>query len=368
MKILFFIDTLGGGGAERVLANLAGVLAERGHEVAISVNKSIQVYEVNTKVEIYFARKVSNNTGGSGIVKIMRQVRNFLSYIPCVKKIIKEYTPDVIITFMHCNIVPILLFHNRIPVISSERAAMDNPRNSYWGRFVFNRFVDKVTVLTPYDKGYAAAKGLKDVIIMPNPLTWPVMEESEYEESFAGRKNILACGRVDAWKVKGFDLLIRAFALIAQKYPDWKIDIAGKGSEESICYLQRLAAENGIEKRIHFMGFQKDVRSVMKDHSIFVLSSRTEGFPNVLSEAMSVGTAPICFDRLANSIVNDNVDGILVEDQNIRKLSQALEKLMNNGVYRHQVGFNAIHNIKRYSSEKVVERWESVMEEIVSPE
>lgn len=102
---------------------------------------------------------------------------------------------------------------------------------------------------------------------------WDVVSEEEFDILFPDRKNLLACGRVDQWEIKGFDLLIKAFAGIAKSFPNWFLDIAGKGSDKSVSILKGIAKEYGIEDRIRFLGFQTDVREVMKSHAIFVLSS-----------------------------------------------------------------------------------------------
>lgn len=359
---------MGVGGAERVMANLASILSNRGHEVTISVNKTLLAFDVSEKVNIVYARKETTETKGKGAVKLIRRFRNFMSYFSHVKEIIKTSKPDVIISFMHCNLFQILLYHHGIPVVSSERTAMDNKWDSIGKRLLFtcNKFADGVTVLTQYDKGYAVAKGFKNVVVIPNPLTWPTINEQVFEETFPARKNILACGRVYAWHVKGFDLLIKAFALIAKKYPDWSIDIAGEGNEASFQIMCKLAEDNGVGGRINFLGLQKNVREVMMKHAIFVLSSRIEGFPNALSEAMTSGMAVVSYDRLANSIINDTIDGLLVENQNIEKLSNAIEKLIQNQELRYQFGKNAIKNINRFSMGNVVEKWELLFESLIN--
>lgn len=362
MKLLFFIGQLSGGGAERSLTTIVSELARRGHEVTISVNKQMMVFEPSPGVSVVYAKQDKTPTKGNGIIKSIKQFRNYLQYFPYTKKVILEVKPDVIVTFLWCNLLQILLYHKSIPVITSERNAFDRKLGFIYkvNRFLLNKHVDCVTVQTPFDKGYATAKHLKNTIIMPNPLTWEVLDETEYEARFKERRNLLACGRVDQWEIKGFDLLIKAFAMIADKYPDWVLDIAGKGSEKSIAHLTDIAKEHGLAERVHFLGFQSNVRELMINHSIFVLSSRTEGFPNVLTEAMSVGTPSISYDRLANSIVLDSVDGQLVEDQSIDGLAWAMSYLMGNEKQRYELGRNSLRNVQRFSTERIVDKWEKL--------
>ena len=362
MKLLFFIGQLSGGGAERSLTTIASELARRGHEVTISVNKQMMVFEPSPGVSVVYAKQDKTPTKGNGIIKSIKQFRNYLQYFPYTKKVILEVKPDVIVTFLWCNLLQILLYHKSIPVITSERNAFDRKLGFIYkvNRFLLNKHVDCVTVQTPFDKGYATAKHLKNTIIMPNPLTWEVLDETEYEARFKERRNLLACGRVDQWEIKGFDLLIKAFASIADKYPGWMLDIAGKGSEKNIAFLKNIAKANKVDERIRFLGFQTNVKETMINHSVFVLSSRTEGFPNVLTEAMSVGTPAISYDRLANSIVLDSVDGLLVKDKSVKELGEAMSHLMEDENIRFDFGKNALRNVQRFSTGRIVDKWEKL--------
>lgn len=363
MKVLFFIGQLSGGGAERSLITIANELANRGNEVTISVNKQMMVFKPNSGVSVIYANQEKTATQGRGIIRSLRQFKNYLHYFPYTRRTIRGVKPDVIVSFLWCNLLQILLYHKNIPIITSERNAFDRELGfvNHTNRFLLNRFVDCITVQTPFDKGFAAAKRLKHTVIMPNPLTWDVVSEEEFDILFPDRKNLLACGRVDQWEIKGFDLLIKAFAGIANSFPNWFLDIAGKGSDKSVSKLKGIAKEYGIEDRIRFLGFQTDVREVMKSHAIFVLSSRTEGFPNVLAEAMSVGMSTISYERLANSIILDSIDGMLVKNQSVEELSYAMSSMMEEEQLRYVIGKNALKNIRRFSISRVVDKWERLL-------
>ena len=367
MKLLFFISNLGGGGAERVLVTLCCEMAKRGHKVALSVNKRIKVYETIPDVEIIYASNDDMAASGNFITRPLRQLINYFHYFETTRRIIREKQPDVIVSFLQCNLLQIIAYHRNIPIISSERNAFDRRLgfSNYMNRFVFNKFVDKVTLLTPFDKGYAVAKGLLNTVIMPNPLPWPVMSDEVYRETFNKRFNILACGRIDQWKVKGFDLLIEAFALVADNYPNWTLDIAGKGEDRNINYLKDLAKNKGLDNdRIRFLGFNRDVKKLMSEYSVFILSSRTEGFPNVVIESMSVGTPVISFERLANSIIVDSIDGLLVEDESVKALSSAMDLLLSDGELRFNMGLNSLQNVSRFATSRIVDKWESIFESV----
>ena len=366
MKILFSISSLKGGGMERVMTVLASQLAERGHEVIVTMNRNQVGYQVNSKVQLRWAPNSKEFTGKeSALEKLLMHIHNKLAYDRHIAKEMKLLKPDVVISFMNCY-SSIVLNHGRIPIINSERNCL-NRRNNLWerfNRFFLNRFFDKVVVLSRHDKVFSA-RWLKNTIVIPNPLSFTPLTEEEYTKTFFIRKNILACGRLDE-PVKGFDGLIQAFSLIAAKYPDWTIDIAGGGHEKNLRKYQCVAKQFGIESQVNFLGHCSDVKSEMKGHSIFVLSSRREGFPNVLTEAMSMGCACVAYDCITGpgEIIVDTIDGLLVENQNVEKMSQALSYLIEDEDKRFELGKRAIVDVKRFSRERVVTQWEEMIRTI----
>ena len=362
MKLLFFSNTLCGGGAERVLANLTNELVSRGHDITIALNVNKIAYELSDNIKVIHSPQRNWYKGRNILKRIHRNIIQEIHSSKHTKKVIKEVKPDIIITFLWCNMLPIIRFHKRIPTISSEHNAYD--RNIGFRRkierFFFNRFFDKVCVLTAFDQGYAKAKGLTNTIIMPNPNTFESISTTEYNDCFEKRKNIMVCGRVFAWHVKGFDIAIEAFAKIANKIPDTDLDIVGEYDQKSKTHLENIALKCGVKDRVHFLGRNSDMTNIMKSHKVFVLSSRTEGFPMVVTEAMTQGLPCISFERLSSSIIVDNIDGILVEDGNIDKLSNSIYELISDNEYRYQLGLEAIKNVCRFSSERVAKRWENI--------
>ena len=362
MKLLFFSNTLSGGGAERVLANLTNELSRRGHDVTIALNINKIGYDLSDNIKVIYSPQQNWYKGRNILKRIFRNIKmNFHSY-KHTKNAIKEIKPDIIITFLWCNMFPIIRHHKSIPIMSSEHNAYD--RNIGFrrkiDRFFLNRFFDKVCVLTAFDHGYAKAKGLTNTTIMPNPNTFESISTDEYNEYFEKRKNILVCGRVSAWHIKGFDIAIKAFAKIAEKIPNTDLDIVGEYDQKSKIHLKNIAIECGVEERVHFLGRSNDMINIMRCHKLFVLSSRTEGFPMVITEAMTQGLPCVSFERLSSPIIIDGIDGILVENGNVDKLAKSMYELISNNDYRYQLGLESIKNVSRFSSENVAKRWEEL--------
>lgn len=370
MNIVFVIGGLQGGGAEGVVANLTSQLAGRGHRITLICHLKGQVYQVTNQVNLIDVRSWQYDTfTGPLLARIYKKtVNRFLDYRN-IKRVIRKENPDVVISFLGNWLwTLILICHGRIPLISAHRNAMALKlgRGNFSTKQIGYRLVYAVQVMSRWDKAWLRHR-YKRILPMPNPLRFDPLTEIEYKEIFSKRKNILACGRL--LPQKGFDKLIKAFSLVSEKYPEWKVDICGEDPATSHYSetLKALVAECGLENRISFIGFHKDVDRVMREHSIFCLSSVHEGFPNVLSEAMANGMACVSFDIVTgpSEIIVDGLDGMIVEDKNVDALAEGLALLMGDENLRYTYGQHAIKNIKRFSKEKIVDKWEKMFENII---
>jgi len=363
MKLLFFINTMEGGGAQRVLSVITSELAKRGHDITISLNWDGCSYEFNPSVKIFVASRSQRKTRKNMIYRIIHYFYNLNVERKHTRNIIRSVKPDVIITFLFCNMYSIVCYHGKIPIIHSEHNAYDrkNKFEQQIKRFYINKLFDKVFVLTSFDYGYSYARGLKNTFIMPNPNTFNCISLEEYEQGFQSRVNILVCGRINQWYIKGFDLAIHTFSLIANQFPEVDLDIAGGGTASAIAELQKIVEKYEVQERVHFLGLREDIQYEMKRHQIFLLSSRTEGFPMVVTEAMSQGTPCVSFEKLANSIIVDGIDGILVKDGDIKEMSLMLCYLLSNDNIRYRLGKSAIMDVSRFSVERIADRWENIL-------
>lgn len=367
MNILFFIHCLIGGGAERVTVNLSEELVRRGHSVTIGLTKNIIEYSIDERVKIEFLSPIKEYKGENLIIRKFFFLYNKFQDYWSVRKIIKLSKPDVIIASWGSKTMPILRLHGNVPVIASEHNTFDREHTpgERKKRFFLNNRFDKVVVLTQYDKEFTK-KYLNNTIVIPNPLTFSPITIKEYEGCLPKRKNLLACGRINAYQVKGFDNLIVAFSNVANQYSEWDLDIAGAGTDDKINQLRSIAKENGVENRVHFLGFCSNINEVMKKHAVFVLSSRTEGFGMVITEAMAMGCPCVSYALTGPSeIIHDGVDGVLVENQNVGKMSEALSKLMGNEALRRELSENALRNVNRFSVNDITDRWEALFKEVI---
>lgn len=362
MKLLFFSQTLKGGGAERVLSNLTNELVKRGHSITIALNDNQTYYKIDDRIVILPQKQRNLYYGNNYIKRIIRRLMQERYNYCHTRYAIKRVRPDIIISFLQCNMLAILLCKGRIPVIHSEHNAYDRKLGLWkmFCRFYLNRFFTKVCVLTQFDQGYACAKGLNNTIVMPNPNTFDSISKDQYDILFPQRKNILACGRVSFWYIKGLDIAIESFARVANRIPGVDLDIVGYGDEKSIEYLKKLADKFEISHRVHFLGQQNEMLSIYRQHKVLILSSRTEGFPMVITEAMSQGCPCIAFERLAFSIISDKIDGLLAKSGDIETFSEYIYELISNNQRCKAYGKAAYKNITRFSVTQIADRWEDL--------
>lgn len=195
--------------------------------------------------------------------------------------------------------------------------------------------LDVVANPTPFDVG------------APAPLTEPV---------------VVAAGRLE--HQKGFDMLIEAWLPLATSHPEWRLDIYGEGRLES--ELQRRIDELNIGERVRLRGLTTEMERVLSDSSIYAMSSRFEGLPMILLEAMSLGVPPVSFDcpEGPRQLIDDDRNGRLVPLADTAALGTALADLMDDRALRLRLGSQAQGTASGYAVGPVVDRWEELFEAV----
>jgi len=214
-----------------------------------------------------------------------------------------------------------------------------------------NRFV----VLTEEDKD--AWPELKNIRVIPDPLSFLPTKYSELKE-----RCVIAVGRYVYQK--GFDLLLQAWSKIEKLYPDWQLVIFGDGDRTP--YEKQMKTFGVDAKRCHLNGPTPNIQQEYVNSSIFVFSSRFEGFGMVLVEAMACGLPVVSFDCPCGpkDIVRDGEDGLLVENCNIDLLASSLSRLMNDETLRQSMSKAGLKNVQRFNIEQIAEQWRLLFESL----
>ena len=361
-KIFFVIDSLTSGGAERVATVLANELSQRGNTITIISKAHVPpFYKLDPAVELIYP-KTHIAYFGNKLLKLFSRMK---VYWEIYNKLKKE-CPDLVISFStttNGSIIPICKFLG-IRVIACEHNNYKLGLKSLFIRFIKRRIyplTDMLTVLTNRDLNQYYGSFMKNVLVMPNPLSIkPINKRRKLSD-----KNILVIGNVSKWEQKGFDNLLEIFSEVVKKYPGWKLKIAGGGSSD---YLNDLIRKLDLETNVELLGAVKDIPSLMRKCAVFVLTSRYEGLPMALIEAMSQGMACVAFDCFTGpgDIITHGVDGILVENQNKVKFIESLSVLIEDESLRSRLGENAIETSKKYLPNVIMDRWVNLIDKVTT--
>jgi len=177
-----------------------------------------------------------------------------------------------------------------------------------------------------------------------------------------GAKTVYAAGRFR--RQKGFDLLIPAWAEVAREHPDWHLRLRGRGKLQQ--RLEDLIAEHGLEDSVVLEGPAEDIGADMAESAVFVLSSRFEGFPLILLEAMSKGMGVVSFDCPTGpaDIVDDHRNGLLVPAGDIEGLGRAIREIVEDEALRRRMAAAAVETAQEYTIEAIGPQWEALFAEL----
>lgn len=207
--------------------------------------------------------------------------------------------------------------------------------------------LDRFIVLTHED--YKNWPELNNKMVIPN-----FIEEYHGELSTLEKKNAIAVGRF-TWQ-KGFDLLIDAWSIVAKTHPDWTLNIIGPGNRQS---YEESIVKKGLTKRIICHPPKTKIHEEYRNSSIFIFSSRYEGFGLVLAEAMSVGVPAVSFACPCgpSDIITHEKDGLLIENGNIQELAKGICYLIENPAKRKMLGWNAHKKAQTFYPSNIMSQW-----------
>lgn len=369
-RIAIFIDSLCGGGAERVAANLANHWAGMGWEVTVVTfaPRSLDFYALHPAVK-RIALLLSIDDGGRVSSVLWKNLRRIMA----MRRVLLNIKPDIALGIMTIPNVLLALANFGLPIraVGSEHvhppqcplgALRERLRRHSYAR------LDAVAVLTSESASWLKAHtNVRRVAVIPNAVPWPLpIQEPRISPKCVcppGRKVLLGAGRLEP--EKGFDSLLEAFAGIAQTHTDWDLVILGEGTLRTMIEQQVQVA--GLEKRVHLPGLVGNVGEWYERADLYVMSSRFEGFGNTLAEALAYGLPAVSFDcdTGPRDIIRHEMDGLLVPPGDVTGLAAALDRLMRDANLRKRFAERAVEARERFSITRIAGMWEELFERVV---
>ena len=374
MKIFYFRNEMFvPGGIGRVLSDRINYLIEKeDYEIYIIVmnqeGKEL-FYLLNDKVKV-IDLEIPLMKKSNFIIDYIKNIFRRKIYKEKIEKIIEKEKPDILVSlgdsetaFLHkikvdSNIKRIREYHfnKNFRFLKESLSFIDKLRAYRMKRIEENnlKYYNQTIVLTNEDKKNWNDERIK---VIPNPLPFYPEEFSKCEN-----KKIISVGRLSY--EKGYDILIDVWNIISKKYPDWILEIYGEGSERE--NLQNKINKLGLEKSFLLKGATKDIQDKYLESSIYVMSSRYEGMPMVLLEAMACGLPAVSFDCPCGpkDIIKNNEDGFIVKFGNIEQMAEKIEELIIDEEKRKLFGKNARKNVQRFSQDKIMNQWKELYENI----
>jgi len=361
MKIMIYISSLGGGGAERVVSTLANCWAAQGHAVMIATLAPVDedFYPLDRRIERRALGFVGAAPTASG--RLLDTWRRIVA----VRRQLRGFSPQVAISMIDsANVIMAIagVGLGGITRLGSERVYPPaHPIGTLWHtlrRFTYG-LLDGVIALTAENSEWLSANTFaRRVEVIPNPVNYPLPVSSPILDPDSVRtrsRRVMAAGRyVDQ---KGFDVLIRAFAKIAAEVQEWELTIIGDGPLREV--LSGIAADAGVADRVALVGVVGNAGEWYSSADLFVLSSRFEGFPNTLREAMAHGVAVVSTDCLTGprTLVEPGTNGILVPVDDVDAMACALRELMLDESRRNRLAAAAMTARDKYSPQNIALAW-----------
>jgi glycosyltransferase involved in cell wall biosynthesis len=370
MKLMLVIHSLALGGAQRVMSIIANYWVDKGWKITLLTfdDGSIPpVYHLDSRV-----CHIPLGIAADSANPIDAIWKNF-QRIGLLRQAISKSKPHVVISFMDTtNVITVLATRElNIPVVLSERtdpAFSSIGKSKIWESFRLWTYpqADQLVVQTQGAYNYFPPQVQVITSIIPNPVLIPILisEPGEHtRRKCLSVPCIMAMGRLS--EEKRFDLLLQAFAKVKDNHPQWSLRILGEGQLRS--QLESLSHQLGIYDRVFMPGLAKNPYEFLSQADIFVMSSRYEGFPNALCEAMACGLPVISTDCPSGprEIIRHGIDGILVENGNVEALASAMERLMSDEQERKRLAAKAPEVMERFSLEKVMGMWEQVLNRVI---
>jgi glycosyltransferase involved in cell wall biosynthesis len=369
MRLLFVARAIDGmaGGVERIITVLMNALSARGHQTNLLTWDPVgaqSFYAIDPDITWHRLGLGDPELRASPAVMMRRR--------QAVRRVIRQEKPEVIVCFQDGPFVAIRAYSLGlgVPVIAAERNAPDRFSHTSAARYrgiIYQalRLAARITIQCESYRELYPAFLQSQIVCIPNPVEPASVRARPEAPNAAGRYRLLSVGRLGYQK--NYQVLVAAFAQLAARYPDWDLAILGEGEDRAS--LEALVRMHGLEDRVSLPGVTKSIDEWYASSHLFCLSSRWEGFPNALAEALAHGLPAVGFAGCAGvrDLITPGVTGFLAPGNgDVDALAETLGKAMDNTEVRRQMGSAASESVRSFHPGQVLSRWEDLLSEVAS--
>lgn len=366
MRLLFCVKAMNnqGGGAERVLADVAGGLAARGHDV------TVLSYDLLGGRSFYpLDSRVKRIELGIGSTTDQATVYGTLRRIAVLRARVQGYAPDVVIGFMHSMFIPLglALVGTSIPMVASEHIVPEHYRSRRIEALLLRLvplLAKRITCVSEQVRSSYSSFLQKKMITVANPVSVSACGRADAFGQQKHRKILLTVGRLDPQK--DHVTLIKAFAEIADQLPSWDLRIVGDGGLRP--KIESMVVGLGLSGRVYLPGTIKDIAAEYLAAQLFVQSSRYESFGLTTAEALAHGLPAVGFDDCqgTNQLIRPGINGDLANGSGNRSLTLAktLKTLMRDDALRVRLSIQSDDVLHECRLENVLSHWEQIIFEV----
>ena len=334
--------------------------------------------ELSTMYEVHLLSMISTESNFFSLKQSVRyqnlspkkisMSKNFLDAVKLLRNYLKEQNIDIVFGIgMSMNTVGVastLGLKTKFVSCDHTNSIVDNDTKvKKIQRFVGAKFADKIITLTQEDRrNYIRKYGIaEDKIAYIYNWKEDVLSNVTYNSEST---KLVTVGRFDTQK--GYDYLVQVAKKVLNKKSDWTWDIYGSGNKDEVNKIRDLIIENDLQDKLFIKGLEKNQALIYGDKAIYVMTSRYEGLPLVLLEAQQYNLPIVSFrcPTGPNEIVEDGVNGYLVECYDMDKLSEKLLELMEDEVLRQSFSEHAKDNMDKFDKDKILKQWIELIETI----
>jgi GalNAc-alpha-(1->4)-GalNAc-alpha-(1->3)-diNAcBac-PP-undecaprenol alpha-1,4-N-acetyl-D-galactosaminyltransferase len=369
MRVMFVARAINriAGGVERMVTMLMNALVDRHHSVDLltwDLANAEAFYPIAAEITWHRLNMGNPQARASNLLRL-RRART-------IRSLIARRKPQVIVCFQDGPFIALRAFTLglQIPIIACERnspSRFDHISVARYREGIYQSFRLAACIVIQCESYKALYPNYlhRRIVCIPNPVSPATFYAKPDVHGASGRYRLLSVGRLSFQK--NYNVLIQAFACLAQKFPNWDLAIVGEGEDRT--RLEALIRACGLETRVTLPGTTNSIGRWYCSSHLFCLPSRWEGFPNALAEALSHGLPAVGFKDCAGmqDLIAHGHCGLLADGNGEpESLAIALENLMSNGELRRSMGLEGIETVKRFDPQEIFLEWEEVLRKVAN--